>query len=70
MITKQDWIGKPLKIIQKTPTDKKEYRLRILKSCNNSIVLFIFFHTFAGRFAIFSILRNQGMDLKRMGQKG
>jgi len=43
MTTKQDWIGKPLKIIQKTLTDKKEYRLRILKSCNNSIVLFIFF---------------------------
>lgn len=70
MTTKQDWIGKPLKIIQKTPTDKKEYRLRILKSCNCSIVLFIFFRTFADRFAIFSILRNQGMDLKRMGQKG
>ena len=70
MTAKQDWLGKPLKIIQKTPTDKKEYRLHILKSCNYSIVLFIFFHTFAGRFAIFSILRNQGMDLKRMGQKG
>ena len=70
MTTKQDWIGKPLKIIQKTPTDKKEYRLHILKSCNYSIVLFIFFRTFAGAFAIFSILRNQGMDLKQMGQKG
>ena len=70
MITKQDWIGKPLKIIQKIPTDKKEYRLHILKSCNYSIVLFIFFRTLAGAFAIFSILRNQGMDLKQMGQKG
>jgi hypothetical protein len=70
MTAKQDWLGKPLKIIQKTPTDKKEYRLHILKSCNYSIVLFIFFRTFAGRFAIFSILRNQGIDLKQMGQKG
>jgi len=70
MTAKQDWLGKPLKIIQKIPTDKKEYRLHILKSCNYSIVLFIFFRTFADRFAIFSILRNQGMDLKRMGQKG
>ena len=70
MTAKQDWIGKLLKIIQKTPTDKKEYRLHILKSCNYSIVLFIFFRTFAGAFAIFSILRNQGMDLKQMGQKG
>ena len=70
MTAKQDWLGKPLKIIQKTPTDKKEYRLHILKSCNYSIVLFIFFRTFAGGFAIFSMLRNQGVTLKRMGQKG
>jgi hypothetical protein len=70
MTAKQDWLGKPLKIIQKTSTDKKEYRLHILKSCNYSIVYFIFFRTFAGGFAIFSMLRNQGVTLKRMGQKG
>ena len=70
MTAKQDWLGKALKIIQKTPINKKEYRLRILKSCNFSIVLFIFFRTFAGAFAIFSMLRNQGVTLKRMGQKG